>query len=88
MKYVDFTNLSKVCPKDNYALSKINKLMDATIGRTVLSFMGAFSGYHQIPLHQEDQEKVASIIGRGIYCYEVMPFGLRTSGQVQLIKGL
>jgi len=43
---VDFTGLIKACLKDSYPLPKIDKLMDATAGHTLLSFMGAFAGYH------------------------------------------
>ena len=45
---VDFTDLNKAYPKDNYPLPKINKLVDATAEHALLSFMDAFSGYHQI----------------------------------------
>jgi len=41
-------------PKDNYPLSKIDKLVDAMVGHTMLSLMDAFSGCHQIPLHHGD----------------------------------
>jgi len=47
---VDFTDLNKACPKDSYSLSKIDKLVDITGGHALLSFIDAFSGYHQIPL--------------------------------------
>jgi len=52
-----FTDLNKACPKDSYPLPKIDKLVDATAGHALLSFMDAFSGYQQIPLCLEDQEK-------------------------------
>jgi len=52
--YVDFTNLNRACPKDNYPLPKIDRLADATVGHALLSFMDAFSGYHQIPLCPDD----------------------------------
>lgn len=51
---MDFTDLNKACPKDSYPLPKINTLVDATAGHAMLSFMDAFSEYHQIPLQQED----------------------------------
>ena len=52
--YVDFTDLNKVCPKDSYLLLKIDKLVDTMAGHALLSFMDAFSGYHQIRLCLED----------------------------------
>ena len=76
---VDFTDLNKACPKDSYPLLKIDKLVDATAGKALPSFMDAFSGYHQIPLCPEDQEKTAFITDRGLHYYRVMPFGLKNA---------
>jgi len=58
---IDFTNLNKACPKDSYPLPKIDKLVDAMAGYALLSFIDAFSRYHQIPLYLEDQEKILFI---------------------------
>ena len=55
-------------------------LVDATAGHELLSFMDAFSGYNQILMHPDDQEKTAFITERGIFCYKVMPFGLKNAG--------
>jgi len=52
--WVDFMDLNKACLKDSYPLPKINKLVDATVGHALLSFVDGFSGYHQIPLYLED----------------------------------
>jgi len=76
---VDFTDLNKACPKDNYPLSKINKLVDTTAGHALLSFMDALSAYHQIPLCSDDQEKTTFITDRGLHCYKMMPFGLKNA---------
>ena len=43
----------------------------------MLSFLDAFSGYHQIPMHSPDAEKTSFITPHGLYCYNVMPFGLK-----------
>ena len=43
----------------------------------MLSFMDAFSGYHQISMHPPDAEKTSFITPHGLYCYNVMPFGLK-----------
>ena len=58
---VDFTDLNKAYPEDSYPLLKIDKLLDATSGHFLLSFMDGFSRYHQIPLCPEDQEKTTFI---------------------------
>ena len=40
---IDFTNLNKACPKDNFLLSWIDQLVDATAGHKLLSFMDTYS---------------------------------------------
>ena len=46
----------------------------------MLSFLDAFSGYHQIPMAPAGEEKTAFITPHGLYYYEVMPFGLKNVG--------
>ncbi|KFK44296.1 hypothetical protein AALP_AA1G239700 [Arabis alpina] len=77
---VDFTDLNKACPKDSFPLPHIDRLVEATAGNKLLTFMDAFSGYNQILMHPEDREKTAFITDRGCYCYKVMPFGLKNAG--------
>ena len=77
---VDFTDLNKACPKDNFPLPRIDQLVDPTAGHKLLMFMDAFSGYNQIKMTEEDQEKTAFITSQGLYCYKVMPFGLKNAG--------
>jgi hypothetical protein len=77
---VDFTDLNKACPKDSFPLPRIDALVDSTSGYGLLSFMDAFSEYNQILMHPQDREKTAFITDRGLYCYKVMPFGLKNAG--------
>ncbi|CAA7040713.1 unnamed protein product [Microthlaspi erraticum] len=77
---VDFTDLNKACPKDSFPLPHIDRLVKATTGNELLSFMDAFSGYNQIFMHPDDREKTAFITDRGTYYYKVMPFGLKNAG--------
>jgi hypothetical protein len=77
---VDFIDLNKACPKDSFPLPRIDALVDSTSGYNLLSFMDAFSGYNQILMHLKDREKTVFITDRGLYCYKVMPFGLKNAG--------
>ena len=77
---VDFTDLNKTCPKDSFPLPRIDQLVDSTVEHKLLTFMYAFSGYNQIRMTEEDQEKTAFIMSQELYCYKVMPFGLKNAG--------
>jgi hypothetical protein len=66
---IDFTNLNKHCPKDPYPLPMIDKLVDTAAGCKVISLLDCFSGYHQIWLNPEDEEKTSFITPRETYCY-------------------
>ncbi|XXG41304.1 hypothetical protein AAC387_Pa01g1794 [Persea americana] len=55
-------------------------MIDATAGHNQMSFLDAYRGYHQISMSRPNQEKTAFITPRGIYCYKVMPFGLKKAG--------
>ncbi|KAI5345532.1 hypothetical protein L3X38_013409 [Prunus dulcis] len=55
-----------------------DQLVDATAGHELLSFMDAYSGYNQIFMHPPDSEHTAFITDKGLYCYNVMPFGLKS----------
>ena len=76
---VDFTDLNKACPKDSFPLLRIDQLVDSTTGQKLLTFMDAFSGYNQIRMAEEDQEKTSFITSQGLYYYKVMPFGLKNA---------
>ena len=77
---IHFTNINRVCPKDSFPLPQINLIVDTTVGHELLSFMDAFSGYNQIKMDPNDQEKTSFVTGQGTYCYQVMPFGLKNAG--------
>ena len=78
--YLDFTDLNKAYPKDSFPLPRIDQLVDMTSRHELLSFMDAYSGYNQIPMHIPDQEHTSFITDRKLYCYKVMSFGLKNAG--------
>jgi hypothetical protein len=77
---IDYTSLNKTCPKDPFALPRIDQVIDSTAGSDLLSFLDAYSGYHQIPLYKPHQIKMSFITPYGAYCYVTIPFGLKNAG--------
>ena len=77
---VNFIDLNQTCPKDSFPLPRIDQLVDSTAGHKPLTFLDAFSGYNQIQMDEEDQEKATFVTSQGLYCYRVMPFGLKNVG--------
>jgi hypothetical protein len=54
---IDFTDLNKCCPKDDFPLSRIDKVVDSASRCKIMALLDYFSGYHQIWLRKEDEEK-------------------------------
>ena len=77
---VDFRDLNKTSPKDDFPLPHIDMLVDSIAGHSMLSFIDDFFGYNQILMASEDMEKTSFIIEWGTYCYRVMPFELKNVG--------
>ncbi|GKV35987.1 hypothetical protein SLEP1_g44174 [Rubroshorea leprosula] len=77
---IDYTNLNDACPKDCSPMPNIDKLVEAASGNERLSLLDAYSGYHQVPMALEDEEKTSFYAGDEIYCYVMMPFGLKNAG--------
>jgi hypothetical protein len=71
---IDYTDHNKHCPKDLFPLSRIDQVVDSMAGSVLLCFLDCYSGYHQIALHPDDEDKTAFITPHGIYCYKVMTF--------------
>ena len=76
---VDFIDLNKACLKDSFPLPRIDQLVDSTDRHKLLSFMDSFSGYNQILMDEENQEKTSFVTSKGLYCYKIMPFGLKNA---------
>jgi len=77
---VDYTSLNKACPKVPFPLPRIDQIVDSTAGCKTLSFLDAYSGYHQIKMKESDQLVTSFITPFGMYCYITMSFGLRNAG--------
>jgi hypothetical protein len=77
---IDFINLNKHCPKDNFPLARIDQIVDSVVGCEMMALLDCFLGYHQIWLHKEDEEKTSFTTHFGTYCYLIMHEGLRNVG--------
>jgi hypothetical protein len=76
---IDYTSLNKACPKDPYPLSRIDQIVDSTSGCDLLSFLDAYSGFHQIQMSREDRKHTAFVIVDELYCHVVMSYGLKNA---------
>ncbi|KAL6223173.1 hypothetical protein ACLB2K_006563 [Fragaria x ananassa] len=77
---IDYRDLNKACPKDEFPLLNMDMLIDSTSSQGMLSFMDRFSGYNQIKMAARDAEKTAFRTPYGNFHYTVMPFGLKNAG--------
>ncbi|RDX71855.1 hypothetical protein CR513_48735, partial [Mucuna pruriens] len=76
---VDYKDLNRANPKDNFPLHHIDMLVDKTTQHAFYSFMDGFSRYNQIRMVIEDREKTTFITTLGTFYYKVMPFGLKNT---------
>jgi hypothetical protein len=77
---IDFTDLDKACPKDEFPLPRIDSLVDAAASSELMSLLDCYSGYHQIWIKKEDEPMTSFITPTGTYCYLRMPEGLKNAG--------
>jgi hypothetical protein len=76
---IDYTSLNKAYPKDPYPLPRIDQIVDSTSECDLLSFLDAYSGFHQIQMSRQDRKHTAFVTVDGLYCYVVMPYGLKNA---------
>jgi hypothetical protein len=77
---IDFTDLNKACPKDEFPLPRIDSLVDATATSELMSLLDCYSGYHQIWMKKDDEPKTSFITPSRTYCYLWMPEVLKNAG--------
>ena len=77
---VDFRNLNKACPKDEFHLLNIDLLVDSAVGSSMFSFMDGYSGYNQIRMAAKNAKKTTFRTPIENFYYTVMPFGLKNIG--------
>jgi hypothetical protein len=79
--YVDFRDLNRATPKDEYPMPVAEMLINAAAGNKILSFMDDNAGYNQIFMAPEDIHKTAFRVpsAMGLFEYVVMTFGLKNA---------
>ena len=77
---IDYTGLNKAFLKDHFPFPRIDQIVDSTSGCEILSFLDAYSGYHQITMKESEQLTTSFITPYGLYCYVTMPLGLKNAG--------
>jgi hypothetical protein len=77
---VDYRDINKACPKDNFPTPFVNQIVDDCAGSEIFSLMDGFSGYNQINIAPEDQHKTTFICPWGTFAYRKLPFGLKNAG--------
>ena len=71
--------MNAVTVTDAFPLPFTDNILDAVVRHDMYSFLDGFSGYNQVHMHPEDQEKTTVITDWGVYVTVVMMFGLKTT---------
>jgi hypothetical protein len=77
---IDFTDLNKACKMDDFPLEMVDKIVDDAANSEMLSLLDMFSGYYQIRVRREDEEKTSFNTPFGTFCFVRMPEGLKNAG--------
>jgi hypothetical protein len=77
---IDFTDLNKAYPKDDFPLPRNDRVVDDVAKSQLMSLLDCFSGFHQIWMRKEDEEKTSFITPFGTYYFVRMPEGLKNAG--------
>ena len=73
---IDYRNLNTATRKDHDLMLFIDKMLDRLVGHPYYYFLDGYSGYNQIAIALEDQEKTTFTCPNGTYAFRRMPFGL------------
>ncbi|GJU31507.1 reverse transcriptase domain-containing protein [Tanacetum coccineum] len=73
---IDYRKLNDATRKDHFPLPFIDQMLERLSGNEYYCFLDGFSGFFQIPIAPEDQEKTTFTCPYGTFAYRRMPFGL------------
>ena len=77
---IDYRKLNKIVKPVQYPLPHLETALQSLGGNKIFSTLDLISGYHQLPLTEEDREKTAFTTGFGLFQYNHVPFGMISSG--------
>jgi len=77
---VDYRKINSVTRRDTYPLPRIDACLDALSGAKLFSAFDLRSSYHQVPMHENDADKMTFIVRTGTYRFKRVPFGLCNAG--------
>nr|GEV28870.1 reverse transcriptase domain-containing protein [Tanacetum cinerariifolium] len=72
---IDYRKLNDATRKDHFPLPFIDQMLERLAGNEFYCFLDGFSGYFQIPIDHQDQEKTIFTCPYGTFAYHHMPFG-------------
>nr|GEV96301.1 reverse transcriptase domain-containing protein [Tanacetum cinerariifolium] len=73
---IDYRKLNDATRKDHFPLHFMDQMLERLVGNEFYCFLDGFSGYFQIPIDPQDQEKTTFTRPYGTFAYRRMPFGL------------
>ncbi|XP_022855332.1 uncharacterized protein LOC111376601, partial [Olea europaea var. sylvestris] len=73
---IDYRKLNTATRKDHFPLPFIDQMLERLAGHSHYCFLNGYSGYNQIPVAPDDQEKITFTCPYGTFAYKRMPFGL------------
>nr|GFA99943.1 DNA-directed DNA polymerase [Tanacetum cinerariifolium] len=73
---IDYRKLNDATRKDHFPLPFMDQMLERLAGNEFYCFLDGFSGYFQIPIDLQDQEKTTFTCPYGTFAYRRMPFGL------------
>nr|GEU66484.1 reverse transcriptase domain-containing protein [Tanacetum cinerariifolium] len=73
---IDYQKLNEATRKDHFSLPFMDQMLETRAGNEYYCFLDGFSGYFQIPIDPNDQEKTTFTYPYGTFAYKRMPFGL------------
>ena len=74
--FIDYGKLNKATRKDHFLLPFLDQMLDRLAGHEYYCFLDRYSGYNQITISLEDQEKTTFTCPYGTFAFRQMPFGL------------